>query len=79
MPKPKFRWSDNCEGANLIQSKLIDGEINEDTNYMSIYNDYNHLWMGMKADTFRRQYLKLVTNHVNKSEVRAGKYNFCHF
>ena len=72
MPKKMFRWSDTCEGAKLIRSKLIDGEFDEDSNYMTIYNDYNHLWTGMKADTFRRQYLKLLMNYTNKNAVREG-------
>ena len=43
---------------------------------MTVFNDYSHLWMVMKAETFCRQYLKLLMNHSNKGAVREGMSYF---
>ena len=66
MPKRVFRWNANGEGA----------QCNGNTDYIKVFNDYGHLWQGMKADNLRRHYQKLVAQHFNKEAVKDGKYLF---
>ena len=76
MPKRVFRWNANGEGAQFIKQLLEKGQIDEKTDYIKVFNDYGHLWQGMKPDNFRRHYQKLVAQYFNKDAVREGKHLF---
>ena len=76
MLKQAKRWNSSGEGAQCIKQLLEKDQIYEDTDYMKVFNDYGHLWQGMKADNFRRHYQKLVAQHFNKEAVKEGKHLF---